>query len=207
MSSESIQDNTEETIGRMVRKRQRIMDYFVVADNATRSDTASASASSSSIPILPPLNTQAPRASDPPTSKRGRKAGTKNASNHKAGGVRKNAGRPAGGSKPVQKAATSSRLALPTLRPDLPTDEEDEIPLVRNRRKRLSFDEEGSFQSLECMNLDRTEKNTKVTEGTRVANQDSFIHDEEMTNDGTFLEQDCLDGGTIMMSVMRKQEP
>ncbi|KAI8835294.1 hypothetical protein BC829DRAFT_422052 [Chytridium lagenaria] len=31
-----------------------------------------------------------------------------------------------------------------------------------------------------------------------VANQDSFIHDEEMTNDGTFLEQDCLDGGAIM---------
>ncbi|KAI8832546.1 hypothetical protein BC829DRAFT_448953 [Chytridium lagenaria] len=137
MSSESIKDYTEETNGRMVRKRQRIMDYFVVADNATRSDTASASASAASI--------------GSPTSKRGRKAGSKNASNHKAGGVRKNAGRPAGGSKPVQKAGTSSRLALPTLPPDLPTDEEDEIPLVRNRRKRLSLMRRGHFKEQDCV--------------------------------------------------------
>ncbi|KAI8835296.1 hypothetical protein BC829DRAFT_422055 [Chytridium lagenaria] len=140
MSSESIQDNTEETIGRMVRKRQRIMDYFVVADNATRSDTASASASAASI--------------GPPHIKaREEGRNEKRIQSQSRRCKKKNAGRPAGGSKPVQKAATSS---------DLPTDDEDEIPLVRNQRKRLPSSVEVSFQR------PLHEKNTKESQKEHV---------------------------------------
>ncbi|KAI8847698.1 hypothetical protein BC829DRAFT_418166 [Chytridium lagenaria] len=188
MSSESIQDNTEETNGRMVRKRQRIMDYFVVADNATRSDTASASASSSSIPILPPLqNTQAPRASDPPHQSEGGRQEVKMHPITKQEVSEKTL-------DDLQEEANLSRKL--EHHHDLPTDEEDEIPLVQNRRKRLSLMRRGHFK----------EEYEKVTEGTRVANEDSFIDDEEMTNAGTFLEQDCVVGELSRMAVMRKQE-